>query len=81
MKIKIEGKAHLKGISKRTNLPYDFIQVHYLGVDRQVIGKAAKTLNLDVQSHNYDGIAVGAEYNVEFDDNRNVVGFDPVPAK
>ena len=31
MKIKVIGKARLKGVSKKTGNPYDFIQVHYNG--------------------------------------------------
>lgn len=33
MKIKLIGKAHLKGTSKKTGNPSDFIQVHYNGAD------------------------------------------------
>ena len=31
MSIKVIGNAHLKGTSKKTGNPYDFIQVHYNG--------------------------------------------------
>ena len=36
MKIKVISKAHLKGTSKKTDNPYDFIQVHYNGPARGV---------------------------------------------
>ena len=29
MKIKVVGKAHLQGTSKKTGNSYDFIQIHY----------------------------------------------------
>ncbi len=81
MRIRIEGKAHLKGMSKRTGQPYDFIQVHYLAPDRGVVGKAALTLALEPQNYNFDAIPVGSEVNVEFDNRGNVVTFSPVTAK
>lgn len=34
MKIHVVGKAHLKGTSKKTQKPYDFLQLHYLGLAR-----------------------------------------------
>ncbi len=81
MKIRIEGKAHLKGVSKRTQEAYDFIQIHYLGIDRKVTGKAALTLALEPQNYNFDAIPVGVEAIVEFDNRGNVVTFSPVTAK
>lgn len=81
MKIRIEGKAHLKGTSKKNGQPYDFIQIHYLGPDRGVTGKAALTLALEPQNYNYDAIPVGVEAVVEFDNRGNVVTFSPVTAK
>ena len=47
MKIKVIGKAHLEGKSKRTGKEYNFNQVHYTGPDRGVDGLAALTLTLD----------------------------------
>lgn len=81
MRIKVEGKAHLKGTSKKNGKPYDFIQIHYLGSDRGVTGKAALTLALEPQSYNFDAIPVGCDVNVEFDNRGNVVTFSPVTAK
>ena len=43
MKIKVISKAHLKGTSKKTDNPYDFIQVHYNGPARGVEDLAALT--------------------------------------
>lgn len=47
MKIKVIGKAHREGVSKKSGNPYNFNQVHYNGPDRGVEGMAALTLNLD----------------------------------
>ena len=78
MNIKVSGKAHLKGKSKRTGNDYDFIQVHYLGKDRNVDGLAAKTLSLDPRFFPYDTILVDREYLLEFDDRGYPVEFMPV---
>ena len=51
MRIKVIGKAHLKGTSKRTGNPYDFIQIHYNGAAFGVEGVAACTLSLDPQQY------------------------------
>ena len=79
MKIHVEGKAHLKGTSRRTGNDYDFVQVHYLGKAFGVVGQAACTLNLDPNEHPLDTIVVGADYNVEFDNRGFPVEFTPCP--
>ena len=78
MKIKVIGKSHLQGTSKKTQRPYDFIQVHYNGKAFGVEGVAALTLSLDPKDHPYDDIAIGGEYNVEFDNRGYIVEFVPV---
>ena len=79
MKIKVLGKAQLKGISKKTGNPYDFVQVHYLGKARGVEGQAAKTLNLDPNEYPLYSIGIGTTYEVEFDERGYVVGMEPLP--
>ncbi len=66
MKIKILGKAHLKGHSNRTGKDYDFLQFHYLGVDPQVEGQAALTVSVDPKCIDYDSVVVGGEYIIEY---------------
>lgn len=58
MKIKVVGKAHLQGTSKKTGNPNDFIQVHYLGLAPSVLGDAALALNLDPNMHPYKKITI-----------------------
>lgn len=41
MKIKVNGKAHRVGTSKKTGNPYDFIQLHFTAPDRGVDGLAS----------------------------------------
>ena len=78
MKIKVIGKAHLKGTSKKTGNAYDFIQVHYNGKARDVEGIAALTLSLDPRDYPFADVVVGAEYSVEFDNRGYIVEFAPV---
>ena len=58
MRIKVIGKAHLKGTSKKTGNSYDFIQVHYLGKAPGVEGNAALTLNLEPKNYPYDSTKI-----------------------
>lgn len=41
MKIKVIGKAHFEGTSKKTGNEYNFHQIHYIGKSRGVEGDAA----------------------------------------
>lgn len=78
MKIKVQGKAHLEGTSKKTGRPYNFNQIHYLGKAYGVEGQAALTFALDPKEYPIESISVGGEYNVEFDNRGYIVEFSPV---
>jgi len=80
MKIKVVGKARLTGISKKTGSPYDFIQIHYLGRARGVIGDAALTVSLASSVYPYEKIAIPSEAVIDFDNRGNHVEFTPVSA-
>jgi len=80
MKIKVVGKAHLQGTSKKTGNPYDFIQVHYLGRARGVEGDAALTVSLDSSVYPFEKIPVPRDAVLEFDGRGYPVEFTPVPA-
>lgn len=77
MKITVVGKSHAKGTSKKTGKPYDFVELHYLGKDRNVDGQAAKRLTLDPTQIPYNDIRIGADYIVEFDDRGRCVDIAP----
>lgn len=77
MKIKVIGKAHLEGTSKKTGKPYNFNQLHYVGKARGVEGNAALTMSLDPAMYPYDSIVLGAEYSVDFDQRGQVFAFEP----
>ncbi len=81
MKVRVIGKAHLKGTSKKTGNPYDFIQIHYVGPARNVVGQAGMTFSLDPSIFRFDSIMVPGEYVVEFDNRGYPVEFAPVPGK
>ena len=78
MKIKVIGKAHREGTSRRTGNEYNFNQVYYNGPDRGVEGLAALSLNLDPSLIPFADIKVGGEYEVDFGPRGYVVGFTAV---
>lgn len=69
MKIKVYGKSHLIGTSKKTGNKYDFIQLHCLVSSRGVEGEAAKVVTVSPDIVNYDSIIVGkcCSFEVDFD--------------
>ena len=75
MIITVYGKAHLEGTAKKTNKPYNFNQVHYLGKAFGVEGQAACTMNLDPVQYPIASIMVGEKYNVEFDNRGYPIEF------
>ena len=81
MRIKVIGKAHLEGTSKRTGKDYNFNQVHYNAPARGVDGIAAKTLSLDPAQVSYGSIIVGEDYTVEFDERGYPMCFDLITPK
>lgn len=78
MIIKVLGKVHREGVSRKTNNPYNFNEIHYLGKARGVEGQAALTATLDSFDYPYDRIIIGHDYNIEFDKTGFVVEFTPV---
>jgi len=78
MRIQIVGKAHRFGTSKKGK-DYNFTEVHYLGKDRFVEGQACKTKLIDANVCDASRILVQQFYDIEFDENGNVVAI--VPAK
>lgn len=81
MKIRVVGKAHVRGTSKKTGNPYDFIELHYTGSARNVVGLGAMTVNIDTSMFPFDAITVPGDYNIEFDRRGYPVEFAPIPGK
>ncbi len=78
MKIKVIGKQHMEGTSKRTGQPYNFNAIHFNGPARGVEGLAAQTVNLDPSIYPFADVVIGAEYNLEFDQRGYCVSLLPV---
>lgn len=81
MKIKVYGKVHLFGTSKKTGNKYDFIQLHTLVPQRGVVGQAAKTLSISPDIINYDAIVIGKDLDVEVDFDGRIVSARPADSK
>lgn len=77
MKIKVYGKVHLSGTSKKTGNKYDFIQLHCLVSQRGVQGEAAKVISVSPDIVNFDSIIVGKSCAVEFDFDGRVISCVP----
>lgn len=77
MKIKVYGKVHLFGTSKKTGNKYDFFQLHCLVPQRGVEGEAAKVISVSPDIVNYDSIIVGKSCAVEFDFDGRVISCVP----
>lgn len=66
MIIKVIGKQHCSGTSKKTGKPYDFSEVYFLGENRFVEGQIGMSCTVDPAMVPFDKIVVGAEYVAEF---------------
>ena len=80
MKIKVIGKAHLEGTSKKSGKPYNLNQIHYNAPARGVEGEAAQTIMVDAVAYPLGTIFVGSIYEIEFDRFGYVVGMSLVPS-
>lgn len=78
MVVKIIGKEELKGHSKRTDRDYHFINVYFNAKVRGVVGLRAERLLIDPAMYDYNSIVVDANYEVEFDQRGQLVGFSKV---
>lgn len=81
MKIKVYGKVHLSGTSKKTGNKYDFIQFHTLVPQRGVDGQAAKMLSISPDIINYDAIVIGKDLDIEVDFDGRIVSARPADSK
>lgn len=77
MIIKIEGKQHMQGVSKKTGKKYDFITIHTLMKMPYVEGLAAVTKNIGVDVIAYNSIIVGSYYDFQTDFKGNVTSVTP----
>lgn len=83
MVIKIMGKAHPKGHSKRTGNDYDFLEFHYMGKKDGVIGDAALQITCNPSVVDFNSVVIGGLYDVEYGPTGRgigIVGIHPVKA-
>lgn len=81
MRVKIIGKVHREGVAKKTGRPYDFIELHFTGPARGVIGEAAITKTIDSTIFNFNDLIVPGEYDVEYDSAGAIVSLAPTQGK
>lgn len=77
MKIKVFGKQHLSGVSKKTGNKYDFIQLHCLVPQHGVEGEAAKVISVSPSVVDYSSIVLGKTCSIELDFDGRVVSISP----
>lgn len=77
MRIKIVGKVHRKGTSKKTGTDYNFIELHYVAPAYGVIGEEAATTTIDPDTYPFDKIVPGV-YSAEFDSHGRMLTLAPV---
>lgn len=75
MIIKVIGKQHRAGTSKKTGKPYDFSEVYFLGESRFVEGQYGMSCIVDPLYVPFSQIVVGAEYVAEFGPGGNLIDF------
>lgn len=77
MKIKLVGKVHRSGISKKSGNKYDFVEIHFVAPARGVIGEAAQTMTMDPEIYPFENITPGV-YDVQFDNRGTPLSLTPV---
>lgn len=81
MKAHIFGKLHRQGVAKGTGRAYDFWEVHYSAPRRGVTGEAAITKTVDPSLFNFETMIVPADYQVECDDQGNIISLTTLANK
>ena len=77
MNLKIYGKAHIQGKSKKTGKDVDFYVVHLLMPDPNIEGMAAVQKTVNPSLIKYENIIVNQYYDIEPDFNGNIISFKP----
>lgn len=78
MKVKVVGKQELQGTSKKTGNSYHMIFVYINSQANGVFGLRADRVTLDPSMVPFQSINVGLDYNIDFDQRGQVVGFSQV---
>lgn len=78
MVVKVIGKHHMEGTSKKTGNKYNINIIHCIGKDPAVTGFSAMNVKLDGTEYPFDSIYVDCEYNLEYGPRGYMVGFNRV---
>ena len=78
MKVKVIGKQHMEGTSKKSGNDYNINIVHFIAKDPQVNGFSANTVTLDGKTYPIESIILDSEYNLDYGPRGFVVGFERV---
>lgn len=73
MIVKIEGKEHRQGTSRKTGRDYDFFVLHFVAPQAGVEGNAAVQKIVDPSIMDYDKILVGLYYELTPDLNGSII--------
>lgn len=77
MVVKVYGKQHCQGVSKKSGKNYDFYNLHLLVKDRNVDGLACCVKMVDPSVISFDNILVNQQYDLQTDFNGNIVSISP----
>lgn len=77
-RVKVVGKQHMKGTSKKTGEVYDFFVLHILGKSTRVDGQTCDAVNIRPADSPYADAVIGSEYNLEYDKNGYLLDFSPI---
>lgn len=78
MKVKVIGKRHMQGTSKKSGAPYNFYEIHYTANLSGIEGEFAGSISIQPSQSPYCDAVVGSMYNLEFDRNGYLMDFSPI---
>ena len=80
MVVKVVGKQHLEGISKKSGKPYSNTVVYILNSKNGVEGQEASSVWLDDKQFPVTNVVLNQDYSIEYDRGGYVVDFRPLSA-
>ena len=76
MKVRVIGKEHAEGTSKKSGNPFSNTVVHVSYKRNRVEGQAVEAIWLNAKSYPLDSIQVGKTYDVDQDNRGYVIDFE-----
>ena len=75
--VKVFGKVHRKGTSKKSGKDYDFVELHMAVPKQGVIGESAERKIVDASFCDIEKLALGV-YNADFGPDGNLLSLTPI---